>query len=581
MPDFAVSTGFTAQDRISTAFRKMGIASGIFENKATKSFRNVGRAGSRVGDIIKGVLGAQVIGRGVRLLTQGLRTATTEFISFDQAITSASAKFKGLNLATEEGQRTLQSLKDTAREVGATTQFTAGQAASGLDFLALAGFNAEQSIASLSKTVDLATVGEVDLGRATDIATDTLGAFNLMTDDTVRLQENLTRVNDVLARTMTRTNQTIDQTFEAIAKGAPSFTAAGQSMETFNALLGPMADAAVKGGEAGTALRNVMLRLANPVAEAQKVMDDLNIVTADSQGNFRDVIDILADFETGLKGMGTQQRTAALATVFGARTVTGINILLAEGSEQLRTFRTELENSAGASQDMANIIRTSLQNRLAALRSAAIEVGFKFIQAFEERGSGAIDALTEAVRNFDVERVIKFIEDAIALFIKWKPLIFGLIAGFVAYNAAIKIMIALNAIKSIFGLVKAIQAASAAQGVFNIVMAANPIGAIALAVAGLIALLVTLELKFKIFSKAKEAADRARGAEERGRQAAAESRTAEAQARREAPNAAAQAARLGNFSGRIDVNAPEGTTVTDTGSTGLARGINLRMLGRN
>lgn len=555
MPDFAVSTGFTAQDRISTAFRKMARFSSLFETRATKSFRNVGRAGARTGDIMKGILGADVIRRGFRLLTQGLRTAVTEFIGFDQAVTSASAKFKDLNLATEEGQRILEALKTTAREVGATTQFTASQAAEGLDFLALAGFNSAQAMASLSKTVDLATVGQVDLGRATDIATDTLGAFNLMTTDTVQLQKNLTRVNDVMSRTMTRTNQTIDQTFEAIAKGAPSFTAAGQSMETFNALLGPMADAAVKGGEAGTALRNVMLRLANPVKEAQTVLDDLNIVTADSRGNFRDVIDILADFETGLKGMGTQQRTAALATVFGARTVTGINILLARGSENLREFRTELENSAGATQQMADIIRSSLQNRLASLRSAAIETGFKFIQAFEKDGGGAIELLTEKIRQFDVQPIVEGVGKAIEIIKKWGPVLFDLAPMILGAAAAIKVM--------------------------NIAMNASPIGIFLTTAAALVGSLGLLEKKFGFSAKISEEFGGSIGTaefEEGRRERLAKRRATEAETRAQESSQTAEI--ISRLQADINLSLPPGL-IPAVQTTGTSRNININLLGQN
>jgi len=579
MAEYAVATAFTARDRITGAFRAMGRGAGVFENKATKSFRNVGRAGSRVGDIIKGIIGAQLITRGIGALTQGLRTVTTEFISFDQAITSASSKFKDLDLATEAGQKTLKALGRTARDVGSVTQFTAGQAAEGLDFLAMAGFNVEQAMISLAPTVDLATVGQLDLGRATDIASDSLGAFGLMTENTADLQKNFTRLNDVMALTMSRTNTNMEDMFESIKKGAPAFTAAGQSMESFNTLLGVMANSGVKGSESGTVLRNMMIRLSKPTGAAQKAIEQLGINTQDAQGNFRDIVDILGDFEVGLKGMGTAQRTAALSTIYGGRAVTGVNILLGEGTDKLRAFRNELLNAGGASKNMADIIRQSLQNRLAALRSATIEVGFKFVEAFEKKGGAAIDALTEAVRNFDVEKVLNFAKKAVELFKQWKPVIFGIVAGFIAYNAAVKIMIALNAIKTFFGLVKAIQAAAAAQGIFNVIMAANPIGAIALAVAGLVALLVMLESKFKIFTKIKEWFA---GGDPAGISDDAWKYSEYGGGRgpiRTAPNAAAAG---GILKGRIDIaGAPAGSTATDTGSTGSARNIDYRMLGQN
>ena len=563
MPDFAVSTGFTAQDRISSAFKKMGRFSSIFETKATKSFKNVGRAGARTGNIIKGILGADILRTGFRLLTQGLRTATTEFISFDQAVTSASSKFKGLNLTTAEGQRTLEALKTTAREVGATTQFTAGQAAEGLNFLAMAGFNAEQAIATLKPVVDLATVGQIDLGRATDIASDSLGAFGLMTEDTNKLQANFTRLNAVMALTMSRTNTNMEDMFEAIKKGAPTFTAAGQSLESFNTLLGVMANSGVKGSEAGTSLRNVMLRLSNPVKEAQNVLDKLGITTQDSAGNFRDVIDILADFETGLKGMGTAQRTAALSTVFGTRAVTGVNILLAEGTDQLKAFRSELEASGGASRDMAEIIRSSLQNRLAALRSAAIETGFKFLQAFEKDGAGAIELLTEKIRQFDVQPIVEGVGKVIEFIKEWGPIVLDLAPTIIKVAAAIKLW-------------------SIAQGLLNIAQTASPLGAFITAVAALSALMIILEKQFDNLNVEQQQEVR-NAAVLSGRARPNAEQRAQRQldiAERIAPNAAQIANVQGMLRGRIDVSAPEGTTA-EMDNTGSARGVNFNMLGQN
>lgn len=407
MADFAVRTKFTAQDKVTKAFGRMSRSADKFGNRSEKAFRRASRSATGFSSIAsKSILKIGALVGGIGTLTLGIRTVVTEFIEFDQAVTSASAKFKDLNLATEQGQKTLLELKKTARDVGAVTQFSAGEAAQGLDFLAMAGFNAKQSMVALPGVVDLATVANLDLARSTDIASDSLGAFGLMTQNTEKLQKNFTRLNDVMALTMARTNTNMEAMFEAIQKGAPAFTAAGQSLETFNALLGIMANSGVKGSEAGTSLRNVMLRLSKPVGEAQKVIDILGVKTKTSEGNFRDVVDILADMEKGLRGMGTAQRTAALSTIFGARAVTGINILLAEGSKSIRNFREEILNSAGASERMANIMRKSIGNQLKGLRSAAIELGFKFFEVFEKDSVNSIKALTEAIRTLDVKPII-------------------------------------------------------------------------------------------------------------------------------------------------------------------------------
>lgn len=506
MPDFAVSTAFTAQDEVSKAFKRMGAGANKFADRSSAAFKKASKGANSFGKVVKKVLTAGLVVSSVLLLKQGLAATTKEFISFDQAITASSAKFKDLNLRTEAGQQSLLSLKKTARDVGAVTQFTATQAAQGLDFLAMAGFNAQQAMKLLPGVVDLATVAGVDLARSTDIASDALGAFGLMTKDTGQLTKNFSRLNDVMAKTMTSTNTDIETMFEAIKKGAPAFTAAGQSLESFNSLIGVMANSGVKGAEAGTSLRNMMLRLADPSKEAQKVLDKLNIVTKDSSGNFRDVVDMVADFEKGLKGMGTQQKTAALSTVFGARSVTGFNILLKEGSESIRGFRNDLINATGSSKDMADVMRQSLQNRLASLQSAAIELGFKFIDAFAKDGGGAIDTLTNAVRNFDIQPIIdgvKFafngINQLIGAITPFLPLLKEMVIAFVAYTIIAKAFVAINAAQAFFTLASGLSKTMGTFKLLKAVFMTNPIGFVVAGVFLLIKGLQFLQRKFKIF----------------------------------------------------------------------------------
>ena len=508
MASFAVSNRFTAKDGVTKTFGNMGKGADRFGKRSSRAFRDASRSASRFQDITKGILAANIIQRGFAKISEGIGSVTGEFLDFDQAVISASAKFKGLNLATQEGQKVLLDLKETARGVGAVTQFSAGQAAQGLDFLAMAGFNAQQAMAALPGVVDLATVANVDLGRATDIASDSLGAFGLMTKDATQLQKNFTRINDVMALTMSRTNTNMEDMFEAVKKGAPDFTKAGQSLESFSALLGVMANAGKKGSEAGTTLRNIMLRLADPTKEARKAIKTIGIETSDASGNFRDIVDILADIEKGTKGMGEVQKTAALSTIFGARAVGGINILLTEGSKKIRDFRSELEGSAGASKKMADIMRTSLTNRLKSLSSAAIEFGFKFFTAFEKQAGGAIDKLTEAIRTFDPAPIInglrtamefaKGLFNAVQPFVPVLPVIVG---GFLAYGAALKGLAIGQAVVGFITFLSTLKSMTVVWGALNAVMAANPLGIIITGITAVVALMVVLEKKFGALTK--------------------------------------------------------------------------------
>lgn len=519
MADFAVSTKYTAVDKMSGPFGKM--------KKSATGF----------GNVLKGVLSANIITAGFNRLTSGIRESSKAFIEFDASVTKAGAKFKDMSQDAAIAEKQMNNLKSAARGVGAETEFNATEAAEGLEFLAMAGFGVSQSIAALPGVVNLATAANADLATATDIASDSLGAFNLMTEDTIQLEKNLARVNDVMAKTTTTANTDLVTLFESVKKGAPAFTAAGQSIETFSALAGVMANAGVKGAESGTSLRNVMLRLSKPTDEAQKVLNKLNVRTQDSQGNFKDIVDILADMETGLKGMGSAQRTAALSTIFGARSVTGINILLAEGTDKLRDYRKSLENSAGASQTMADIIRSSLDNRIKVLQSSLTEVGFKFIEAFGDKLSNGLNNIIIATnkvsdfieRNKDlislgIDQTISFIGEAfrvageiiqntfgiiktgIDTVIRFKE-VFGVLTGaFVAYKIAIlavntaqAIQVGLMALAPVLNFIKVMSSLAKTEGILataqlalNMAMNANPIALIVTGVAALVGLGVAL-----------------------------------------------------------------------------------------
>lgn len=472
-----------------------------------------------IGFIGKGLARAGAVGLGA--LGAGVAIATREYIRLDESITQAGAKFKDLDSTSRDYVERLKELSDAARAVGRDTEFSATDAAGALDKMAMAGLNSSQSMALLRSTTDLATAAKADLTTAVDIATDTLGAFGLVVDDTIQLEKNLNRVSDVMAKTTTTANTSLNEMFESVGAGAAVFTSAGQQIETFAAFTGVLADATVKGGTAGTSLRNVMLRLAKPTGEAADLIKDLGVRTADSQGNFRDVIDILADFEKGLSSMGTQQRTAALATIFGAKTVTGINILLAKGSENLRKYREDLIASGGASRTMAEAMRQSIGNRLKVLRSGLTELGLQFIDAFQAKGRAAIEKIIEAVNDFDMQKVIDGVEKTVdffrRLFIfvkKNKGAIKGFITVLIAFKAAIiavnvvqAIQLGLMAVAPVLAFIKVIMSLAKTEGIMktaqlllNLAMTANPIGLI---IAGITLLIAAGILLVKNWDKVK------------------------------------------------------------------------------
>jgi len=458
---FSVEAVFKAIDKISAPVSRMQNRIGKFSRKARESLKRLNQQTSLLGKGFKTALGVAGIAGGLFLMQSAMRSAIVTGVQFEQTLVNAAAKFpEGIRKGTAEFKR----LEDTARRIGATTEFTASQAAGGLNFLAMAGFNAEQSVSALPGIVDLATAAQIDLARASDIATDTLGAFNLTSKDSVQLTKNLARVNDVMAKTTTTANTDMEQLYEAMKEGGAIATTSGASIETFSAMAGVLANAMIKGSMAGTTMKNVFTRLAHPVGNAAKLLKKMRVATKDSNGNMRDTFDILGDLEKGLKGLGTGERLAVLTEIFGKIPLAGVNVLLATGADRLKQYRGELEGATGASKEMASVMRDTLQGRFNTLKSAAEGLGLTIFEGLKPSLEAGVTKLTEIVRATD--QFIQRTKDVIPVVLE--------VGG--------------NILKAI-GILLALKLALIA---INIVMAANPFGLIVTAIALLIAFAPTL-----------------------------------------------------------------------------------------
>jgi TP901 family phage tail tape measure protein len=471
---FSVETIFKAVDKLTAPVSRMQNSIGKFTRSASDGLGRLNRRFSKVSDGIKKVGRNMLIGAAV--IGGAMTSIVATGAQFEQSIVNASAKFpEGIKRGTDA----FQALENAARKTGSTTEFTASQSAEALNFLAMAGFSAENSIAALPGVVDLATASALDLGTATDIASDSLGAFNLMTKDSQQLGRNLQRVNDVIAKTATSANTSVTDLFEAIKDGGPVATTAGASLETFAALAGTLANAGIKGSRAGTTLKNTFLSIAAPSNSAAKILKRLGVQTQDADGNMLDIVDTLDSLNKSLDGLGTAERSAILEGIFGKIPIAGVNVLLAAGTDQLNDYRRALEGAGGASAAMAEVMRDTLQGRLNSLKSAVEGVSISLFSMTNGPLVGAIEKTTEFVRANEqliATNLGGFLADVINNFelivTRIKQIAIGL-AVFYALNLVLQTFI---------GIMTAV----------NLVMALNPIGLIVLGVMALIAAFVGL-----------------------------------------------------------------------------------------
>lgn len=488
---FSVEGVFRAVDRFTGPVRRMQSRMRGFTRSTEQGLRALDRQASGV---LRGFgrIGAAAAAAGVAVGAVGANVVRTG-AEFEQSLTSAAARMGG---GVTRGTEAFAAMEEAARRVGAETEHTASSAAEGLGFLAMAGFSAERAIAALPGVVDLATASGLELGRATDIITDSMGPLGLATDDAAQAQINLARVSDVLAATATSTNTNVEQMFEAIVAGGNMATAAGQSVEGFAALVGSMANDGIKGEQAGTALRNMFMRLQAPTGTAAGLLEQFGVQVADGEGNMRDMTAIIADLSDGMQGMGNVARNAALTEIFGARAVGPALSLINQGSESLRGLRTQLENAGGATQRMAGQMRDTTSGDMASFVSMVESIKLAIFDVVRGPLREVISSIIEWGRA-NREVISSGIQDFVTWFSTNLDTIIQRAEG-IAFVAA-----------GFLAIATAIKAASAAQALFNLIAMANPYVLVIMAIVAAIGVLIAYWPEISAFfsdmwDKAKE-----------------------------------------------------------------------------
>lgn len=463
---YVINTVFKAHDQMAGKVNSLTNRMDLFGRRSENSFKRASASALKFKTILGGVLGANLITAGMARLRQGVAGLTSEFLDFDQAITSAASKFK-----FDRGTRQFNELAKASREVAAITPYSAAESAQALDYLAMAGFTAQQSMSSLKGVTDLAVAGNMDLAQASDIASDALGALNLMSTDSVQLAKNLDRVNDVMAQVAVTANTDIPMLWEALKPVASTAEGLGGTIEQLGAMFGTLASSGVKAEVAGTALRNMYLRLTSGTSEVEKVLKKYNVSIQDSKGKMRPMIDILDDVRKKTEKLDDKTRQAAYSHLFGARAVNSASILMKAGRDTVLEYQKKLEGASGAAADLARRMGESVPNKLKIMRSRLIEIGFQMIDMFADKIPGALDSMQEALDNINPAEVVSDLKEMWDIIDKNKRLIEAIGIAIISYNVAVK-------------------GATAVQWAFNAAMTANPVGLLIASITSLIAVTV-------------------------------------------------------------------------------------------
>ena len=320
-------------------------------NKADNNFRGLkstGEAFTKVG----GALTA-----GVTVPVMGIAASV---VNTQMKFQDAMAKVQALSGASGAE---LKKLEDTAKQMGATTIFSASECADALGYMALAGWDANESAAGLPGVLNLAAASGMELAEASDMVTDYLTAFGLEADQAGRMA-------DVLSYAQAHSNTTTQQLGDAFKNCAVNAHNAGMSLEETTAILGKLADQGLKGGEAGTALNAVIRDMTQKMKDGHIQIGNTKVAVQDANGNFRKMSDIIADVTKATDGMGDAEKTAALQSTFTADSIKAMGILCNTGADDIDKFTKSLENSKGSAQKMSDMMNNTLSGSLKQLGSA-------------------------------------------------------------------------------------------------------------------------------------------------------------------------------------------------------------------
>lgn len=357
-----VSEGLTRTSRSAQTASRSGQSIMESMNKASGALKATGTAASVFGGI----------------MTLGIGSVVKTTADFESAMSRVGA------LSGATGKQ-LESMTQTAEHLGATTAFTATQAAEGMQFLAMAGYKTNDIIAAMPGVLATAAAGQLDLATTADITSNILTGFGLKAKETAR-------VADVLAKTFTSSNTSMEMIGYTMKYVAPIASAAGQSLESVAAAAGILGDAGIQGTQAGTSLRRMLTRLAAPPKAAREELHDLGITIEDAKGKMKPLAQIIGELTEATKDMSEADRLAAVSRISGVEASSAMLALMKAGQGKIEAFTKELENSGGTAEEIAKKQLENLKGQLiilkSALQGAALAIGNELLPALKVIASG-------------------------------------------------------------------------------------------------------------------------------------------------------------------------------------------------
>ena len=337
-------------------------------------------AGSKIKSILSTITAATAT---------GAVAAGTAAINAGRSFEAGMSEVKAISGAS---RKDLEALTNKAKEMGATTKFSATQASGGLKYMAMAGWNSQQMIAGLPGVMNLAAASGENLGTVSDIVTDALTAMGLKASDSAHFA-------DVLATAASSSNTNVAMMGETFKYAAPVAGALGYNIEDLAQAIGLMGNAGIKSSQAGTSLRSILTRLAKPPKDCANAMEDYGISIKNSDGSMKSLMEVMENMRDSLQGLPKDEQSAAAAALGGQEAMSGLLAIVNASESDFNKLSKAIDNASGAAQDQADIMNDNLQGALYELGSAAESAGIELYDNIKEPAKKAVRAAATEIRS--------------------------------------------------------------------------------------------------------------------------------------------------------------------------------------
>ena len=356
--------------------------------------------------------------KGLSIAATAAAAATTAVTAFAGASVNVGKEFDASmsQVAATMGTTTdqISDLRDFAMEMGRTTAFSATEASEALNYMALAGYDANTSMEMLPTVLDLAAAGNIALASASDMVTDAQSALGLSLDETSELV-------DKMAKASSKSNTSVAQLGDAILKiGGTANIMSGGTTELATAL-GLLADNGIKGAEGGTHLRNILLSLAAPTDTAATALNSLGVEAVDSEGNLRPLEDVMLDLNDALADYGDADKAAIISSIFNKTDIAAVNALLGTSKDRWEELSDAIDDSTGAAKAMAETQLDNLAGDITLFKSALegaqitlSDVLTPSLREFVQFGTDAVSGLTAAFQEGGLSGAMSALGDYIS-----------------------------------------------------------------------------------------------------------------------------------------------------------------------